>query len=478
VSLDIDPRAIHHVHLIAIGGTGMGSLAGMFQAAGYHVTGSDLALYPPMSEQLAGLGIPVRVGFDAAHLTPRPDLVVIGNAISKGNPEGDAAIAQGIPYLSMADALRRFFFRGKTLAALCGTHGKTTSTALLAWLLECAGRDPTYLVGGVMQNTGGSSRVGQGALAVVEGDEYDTAWFDKVPKFVRYRPDWAVLANIEFDHADIYPDLNAVTDAFSQLVTGLPRDGLLVAGVDSANVRALLPLAGCEVRTFGLTADAELSGRVLSMSAERMEFEIREQGRARRRFVSPIVGEHSLLNILGVAVLAERCGLSDAEFRDGLRQFRGVQRRQQELGEAAGVLVLDDFAHHPTAVKATLNTLKAARPARRLCAVFEPRTNTSRRAFFQRDYALAFDAADWVLICDVQALSKGLPDDKLDVRRLVSDLQARGRAAHYAADYDAVLPMLADDLRAGDQVVFLSNGGFGNLPRRCLALLHEREAAP
>lgn len=469
----IDGPIIRHVHLIAICGTGMGSLAGMLTSLGLHVTGSDVAVYPPMSEQLAAQGIPIMDGYDPAHLEPRPDLVIIGNAISRGNPEGDAVIDRGIRYMSMTQALRTFFFADKTLAALCGTHGKTTSTALLAWLLEAAGQDPTYLVGGVLENTGASYRVGRGDVAVVEGDEYDTAWFDKVPKFVRYRPDLAVLANVEFDHADIYPDFDAVRGAFARLVTGLPADGLLVAGVDDPEVRALLPRAACPVTTFGLEADADVTGAIRSLDADGMRFELCTGGASRGEFFSPLAGRYNLLNILGVVGLADRLGLSDNELRDGLAAFGGVKRRQQILGEPGGVLVIDDFAHHPTAVRVTLESLKARWPDRRLVTVFEPRTNTSRRAFFQEAYANSFNAGDAVVIVEVQALHKGLPEDKLDVQRLVADLQNRGIDAVYATDYDAALLQLDQLLRPGDQVAFLSNGGFGNLPRRTVSYLEE-----
>lgn len=472
--LPIDVAAVRHVHLIAICGTGMGSLAGMFKAKGMLVTGSDQAVYPPMSDQLAALGIEVAHGFDPAHLQVRPDLVVIGNAISKGNPEGDAAMAMGLPYLSMAEALRLFFFQDKTLAALCGTHGKTTSTALLAWILSEAGKDPTYLVGGVLENTKASYRVGNGPLAVVEGDEYDTAWFDKVPKFVRYQPDLAVLGNIEFDHADIYPNIEAVIDAFMRLVTSLPRQGLLVAGIDSEHVCELLPLAPCPVLTVGSGPAADLTGRILSLMPDRMVFEVLAHGKSRGIYNSHIVGEYNMLNILGVIGLADRLGISDAELRHGLETFTGVKRRQQVLGEAGGVLLIDDFAHHPTAVRVTLSVQKAARPERRLVAVFEPRTNTSRRSFFQQVYPDSFSVADLVIVCEIQALHKGVPSDKLDVGQLIADLRGNGINALAAKNYDEIPDLLARELRPGDQVVFLSNGGFGNVQQRTLEMLNNR----
>ncbi|MDP8225502.1 MAG: Mur ligase family protein [Candidatus Lernaella stagnicola] len=471
----LDTEAIRHIHLIAVCGAGMGSLAGMLKALGYHVTGSDVGAYPPMSEQLEALGIKILEGYDPSHLEPRPDLVVIGNAISKGNAEGDAAIAAGIDYISMTDALRLFFFRRKTLAALCGTHGKTTSTAALAWILEHGGFDPTYLVGGVMENTDASYRVGQSSLAVVEGDEYDTAWFDKVPKFVRYRPDLAVLENIEFDHADIYDDLDAVRDAFRQLVTALPAGGVLAAGIDCPNVRDLVKEASCEVVSFGFAPDARVGGEILAVSPAGMRFVLRVDGEERGPFESVLSGKHNLLNLMGVYILARRLGVSDAGFADGLATFRGIKRRQQVIGEAAGVLVIDDFAHHPTAVRVTLESLRAARPGRRLVTVFEPRTNTSRRAFFQEEYAKAFAAADLAVIVEVQALQKGLPEDVLDVARLVRELEELGTNAVYAADYDDALRIVLERAHAGDQIAFLSNGGFGKLPRRAAAALSEKE---
>jgi UDP-N-acetylmuramate: L-alanyl-gamma-D-glutamyl-meso-diaminopimelate ligase len=475
---ELDLAKIRHVHLVAVCGTGMGSLAGMLKARGLHVTGSDVAAYPPMSTQLEKLGVQIKIGYDPANLRPRPDLVVIGNAISKGNPEGDAVIANDIPYMSMTEALRKFFFADRQLAALCGTHGKTTSTALLAWTLSAAGKDPTYLVGGVLENTGVSYRVGQGPLAVVEGDEYDTAWFDKVPKFVRYQPDVATLANVEFDHADIYPNLDAVIEAFTQLVTGLPSDGLLVAGIDSPLVRQLLPKAKCPVRTFGFADDADITARIVDVKETGTNFELLVDGESRGEFHTGMLGEHNLLNILGVVGLLDRLGVSDAELRDGLESFRGIKRRQQVLGEVGGVLVIDDFAHHPTAVRVTLPSLKAARPNRRLVAVFEPRTNTSRRAFFQNAYAEAFDAADFIVIVEVQALHKGMPSDKLDVAQLVAALDRPERPALLAVDYDQVLAFVAAQCRPGDQLVFLSNGGFGDVQRRSLKILADTESKP
>lgn len=473
--IDLDPSDIRHVHLIAICGTGMGSLAGMLKARGLHVTGSDQNVYPPMSDQLNALGIRIMEGYSAGHLEPKPDLVVIGNVISKGNPESDAVIARGIPYTSMAGALRLFFFQNKKTLALCGTHGKTTSTAMLAWLCREAGLSPTYLVGGVMENTQASYHVGQGDLAIVEGDEYDTAWFDKVPKFVRYQPDLALLGNIEFDHADIYPDFDAVKGAFRELVAGLPANGLLVAGIDCPNVREIIRSASCEVRTFSLSWEADFTARVTRIEPGDMEFNIIVDQKDRGRFATKLTGRYNLLNALGIFVLAERIGLSDRQIRDGLDSFLGVKRRQQTLGEVGGILVIDDFAHHPTAVRVTLDGVKEIRPQRRLVAVFEPRTNTSRRSFFQKSYSQSFDAADVAIVCEVYAKGGKIPTDKLDVEELVHEIASSGKNAFYAADYAELLSILKNVLLEGDQVVFLSNGSFGDLPRQTMNLLKASE---
>ncbi len=373
---NIDPAQIRHVHLVAICGAGMGSLAGMLKAKGLHVTGSDQNVYPPMSDQLDALGIPIMQGYLPEHLEPRPDLIVIGNVISKGNPEGDAAIASGVPYVSMPEALRLFFFNERTTVAVCGTHGKTTTTALASWIATTARLDPTYLVGGVLVNTDASYHVGQGRLAIVEGDEYDTAWFDKIAKFVRYRPDIAILGNVEFDHADIYPDFAAVRHAFSLLVESLPPEGLLIAGIDCPTVNELCAGAKCRVVTYAVDRPADWTGKIESMYSDRMTSRVFARGTEYGLFETQIVGGYNLKNILATLVLADHLGLPLADVQQGLATFAGVKRRQQVRGEAAGVLVIDDFGHHPTAVRVTLESLRVARPGRRVIEVFEPPSKT------------------------------------------------------------------------------------------------------
>ncbi|HPQ67728.1 MAG TPA: UDP-N-acetylmuramate--L-alanine ligase [bacterium] len=472
--MNIDPTQVRHIHLIGICGTAMGSLAGMLKSRGYRVTGSDVNVYPPMSDQLAALGIEIRQGYLPEHLDPAPDLVVIGNVVSRGNPEGDAVLARGLPYQSMVETLRTFFFADKTLIAMCGTHGKTTSTAMLAQVLNAAEVDPTYLIGGVLENTQASYRVGNGAWALVEGDEYDVAWFDKAPKFLRYRPDVAAVGNIEFDHADIYPDLDSIVRVFGELIETLPREGLLIAGVDCPRVRSLLPRASCPVVTYGLDHPADLSARLVAGPAMHTTFDLLEHGSPTARFTMNQFGRYNLLNALGVIAAARRVGLRDEQIAAGLQSFAGAKRRQQVLGEAGGVLVIDDFAHHPTAVRVTLEALREARPERRLVAVFEPRTNTSRRRIFQEEYARAFGAAAAVIICEVFAKHGRLPADKLDVAALVGQIGRNGTTAIYAENYDDVSAALAAMVQQGDQLVFLSNGGFGNLPRKTLAGLQRK----
>jgi len=473
--MNLSIQNLKHIHLIAICGTGMGSLAGMLKSKGYQVTGSDQAVYPPMSEQLAHQGIAVWEGYSPKHLEPKPDLVVIGNAISQGNPEGDAVLELGIPYMSMTEALRTFFFADRTAIAVCGTHGKTTATALLAWTLELAGKEPTYLVGGVLENTGLSFHVGQGPLAVVEGDEYDNAWFDKVPKFIRYRPDIAIINNIEFDHADIYPDFEAVLSAFRRLIQELPPTGLLVAGIDCPHVRELLDLAPCRTITYGLDRTADFTAVIDDLDLQRMTFTYSKRGRKQKSYKTSLIGRHNLKNLLGVIALAGELSLSPQEIKAGLTSFRGVKRRQQVRGKVDDILVIDDFAHHPTAVAVTLEALKMAQPRRRLVAVFEPRSNTSRRNIFQQSYALSFGAADLIVICEVFLKGGAMPADKLDVAALVEALNRQGKEAFYATDYAAVIALLSTILKPHDQVAFLSNGAFGNLPVRALNMLQERE---
>lgn len=452
-----------HIHLIAVCGTGMGAFAGMLKAAGHVVTGSDQNVYPPMSDYLREQGVTIMNGYDAGHLSPRPDLVVVGNAIRRDNPEARAAIDGGMEYASFPEALHRFFLASRTTAAVCGTHGKTTTTALVAWLLTHAGRDPSFLVGGIALNLGAPVRLGGGEHFVIEGDEYDTAFFDKVPKFLRYRPRHAILANVEFDHADIYPTMDHVMAAFAMLVDNMPPDGVLIAGIDCPRVRTLIARAPCRIVSFACDHDADYRIAKPRFVGGATRFDLFTPDGAVADIDLPMIGRHNVLNAAAAFALARVLGLSPDEIRAGFSTFLGIKRRQEVLLEAGGITLIDDFAHHPTAVEVTLEALRQRYLGRRLVVVFEPRTNTSRRAYFQESYARSFGYAGEVLIAPVfgaQTLGEG---EGLDAVRLASDIVRNGVSARAYADFDELRASALATVRPGDVLVLLSNGAVGGL---------------
>jgi UDP-N-acetylmuramate: L-alanyl-gamma-D-glutamyl-meso-diaminopimelate ligase len=472
-------EALRHVHFVAIGGTGMGSLAGLLHARGLRVTGSDRALYPPMSTALASWGIRVYEGFRPEHvLLEEPDLVVIGNAVRPDNPEARAAIDEGLRTLSFPDALYELAIAGKHSVVVAGTHGKTTTTSLVAALLLAAGRDPSLLVGGYCLDFDGSFREGAGEHFVVEGDEYDTAFFDKTPKFLHYGARTLVLTSVEFDHADIYRDLGHVKEAFRALVARLPADGAIVAAVDQEGVRDVLREAPCRVVGYGL---AEGGGPALWRAGGiRADpggtcFDVLREGAPVARARLPLFGPANLENALGALSAAVELGVPVERAAAALAGFRGVKRRQEVRGEAGGVTVVDDFAHHPTAVRASIEALRARFPGRRLVAVFEPRTNTSRRAVFQRDYALAFDGADEAVIAEVPEgaiySATGEVGERLSPERLVAELRARGVDARSPGGVPEIVEHLRSSCRPGDVVLVMSNGEFGGIWERLLSAL-------
>ncbi len=475
-----------HVHFIAIAGTGMGSLAGLLKQRGFEVTGSDEGVYPPMSTALEGWGIPVAEGFRAGNvLARRPDRVVIGNAVRPDNPEARAALEAGIDHVSFPDALYEYAIAERHGVVVAGTHGKTTTTSLLAALLLHTGRDPSVLVGGISLDLDGSFRDGAGEHFVVEGDEYDTAFFDKTPKFLHYHPRTAILTSVEFDHADIYRDLAHVKRAFRELVDAMPADGGLVAAVEEPNVAEVVADAPCPVWGYavegpGATGEGAAAWRARGLEAgpEGTRFEIwREGGRVGEARL-PAWGRHNVANALAALVCCERLGVPIAEAAAALPRWRGVKRRQEIRGEADGVTVIDDFAHHPTAVRETLEGLRARHPGRRLVAVFEPRSNTSRRALFQSEYARAFDAADQVVVAIVPDepiySATGPVTERLDAERLAADLSARGTEAVALDGVDAIVSHLVEHHVPGDVVVTLSNGGFGGIWEKLLGRLASR----
>jgi UDP-N-acetylmuramate: L-alanyl-gamma-D-glutamyl-meso-diaminopimelate ligase len=466
----VDLAHVRRVHLVAIGGVGMASLAGMLRARGYEVTGSDQNVYPPASTLLERLGIAVRTPYAPANLEPAPDLVVVGNAVSRTNVEAAAVLERDLPYVSMAEALRRFFLAGKRSLVVAGTHGKSTSTAMLAWTLERAGRDPSLMLGGESIDFGGNFRLGGGRDFVIEGDEYDTAFFDKGPKFLHYEPKALILTAIEFDHADIYRDLDHVTGAFVSLLRLLPADAPLVACADFPRVAAALAEAGRASESFGSSAGADWRLANLRDERGRTRFEVRRHGTVEAELAIPPMGEMNARNALGVFALCRALGLAVSAIRPGLESFRGVRRRQEVLRERP-VVVIDDFAHHPTAIAGTLEAVRLRHPERRLWAVFEPRSNTSRRRVFQREFTEALASADRTVLARVYFKESDplAEPERLSVDTIVADLRARGREAATFATNDEILEHLRGEAHEGDVVVFMSNGAFGDLPRRFAA---------
>jgi len=451
----------------------MATLAAMLKQRGHSVRGSDLNVYPPMSTFLEREGIPLLPGYSPEHITSEIDLVVVGNAISRGNPELEEVLDRKIRYCSLPEAVREHFLWGARSIVIAGTHGKTTTTSLAGWLLIHAGLDPSVLVGGVAANLGdgGSSyRLGTGRDFVIEGDEYDSAFFDKTAKFLKYLPDIAVIGNIEFDHADIYPDLEAVRLAFRRLVNLVPRNGLLVLGADSPDALALKGCAVSRVETFGLTEDADWHAYDIEPVATGTRFRVQHAGRSLGAFEAGLVGAHNVKNVLAAMAVATDVGVDESRMRSGLAEFSGVRRRLEIVGEARGVTVFDDFAHHPTAVKETLTAVRSAYPGRRLWAVFEPRSASSCRRVFQSAFADGFACADETVIAAVFRTS--LPEDeRLSPQQLVSDLASAGRRARYIPTVDGIVATLSADTREGDLVVCMSNGSFGGIHGKLLAAI-------
>jgi len=465
-----------HYHLIGICGTAMASLAGMLQARGHRVTGSDENVYPPMSTMLEALGIPVMQGYEPGHLSA-PDCVVVGNAMSRGNPEVEETLNRRLVYRSQAEVVKEEFIRGRRSLVVAGTHGKTTTTSIATWVMERGGLNPSFLVGGVVQNFGASFRVTDSEYFVIEGDEYDTAYFDKGPKFMHYLPEIAVVGNIEFDHADIYKDLDAVKLAFRRLMNLVPSRGRLVVGWDSPAVREVVESFGerlhTRLETFGTGEGARWRAVDVDYSGALTRFRVLREGEPWGEFETPLIGDFNVLNCLSVIVAADAWGVPAATIKDALATFQSVKRRMQVRGEEGGVTVIDDFAHHPTAVRETLRALGEKYKGRRLVAVFEPRSATSRLAVFQEEYASAFDRADYVVLSSVFAREKGSSYGRLlDTDELTADIAARrDRPALCLDGADSIVEHLSPVLREGDVVAVMSNGGFGGIHDKLLAAL-------
>ena len=470
-----DLRGIRHIHCIAIAGVGMATLAAMLKARGYRVTGSDREIYPPMSDFLAQADIPVIQGYQGENLSPAPDLVVVGNAVSRTNPEVAVLLNTNIPYISFPQAVGAFFLADKRPLVVAGTHGKTTSTALLAWVLAQAGRAPGLLVGGISRNFGQGYCLGSGRDFVIEGDEYDSAFFDKGPKFLHYRPQAVLLNAIEFDHADIYQDLDQIKSAFRRLLDILPSGAPIVACNDFPEALHVARSAGKPFVTFGLNEHADWQAHDIQDDGRQLAFTITRGQHAWGHFTCPLMGRMNVRNALGVSALASMLGLSAHEVAPGMASFLGVERRQELVGEAEGITIIDDFAHHPTAVAVALEAVQLRYPGRRVWAVFEPRSNTCRRKIFQKPLTEALGRADRILLGPV--FTK--PQDPLAAAalfapaELVADLQARGKYAYAGLSVQDLCLRLTAECRAGDVVLVMSNGAFGGLPRKFLAALQD-----
>jgi len=469
-----------HIHLIGICGTAMASLAGMLKERGYRVTGSDAAAYPPMSDFLRALDIPVAQPFHEKNLDPRPDLVVIGNAMSRGNVELEHVLDQRIPFCSMPQLLHDEFLHDKEVLVVAGTHGKTTTTSMLSWIFHSAGLDPSFLIGGIAENFGSSFHLGQGKHFILEGDEYDTAFFDKGPKFLHYFPDAIILTSVEFDHADIYKDLDAVETAFKRLVNLIPRRGRIVAfdgaagdASESASLERCLSKAFCPVERYGAGKRANWRVTDLRLDPGRTSWTVVHNGQAWATFEFALAGEYNVWNATAAAALASSCGVSTDAIATALKTFKSVKRRLEVKAQVNGVTIIDDFAHHPTAIAGTLQALRARYAGARLWAILEPRSNTLRRRVLQSDLARSLAQADEVVVANVFR-SEAIPEnERLELPALAAEVQQHGRPARLLADADAIIQTVAPELRSGDVVAILSNGGFGGIYEKLPARLRE-----
>lgn len=455
--------AIRSVHFIGICGTAMASTAAAMQERGFHVTGSDHNVYPPMSTFLAGRSIEVFSGYDEKNLAHKPDLVVIGNAIGRGNPEAEAVLERKLRYASLPEVLKEFFIRGKRSLVVTGTHGKTTTTSLLTWVFEHSGRRPSYLIGGIPNNLSQGARFTDSEWFIIEGDEYDTAFFDKRSKFVHYLPEVAILNNLELDHADIFENVAAVQTSFRRMVVLVPRNGLVLANGDDPNLAPLLQVKHCPVQRYGLGAGNEHRAADLALAPSESSFTL-----GGTRFTLPMVGELNVRNALAVTACARHCGIPDAEIQAAFSTFQGVKRRMEVRGVSNGVTVVDDFAHHPTAIRETLKAIKVRFPGQPVWAIFEPRTNSTRRNVFQDDLTTSFSDASHVIVAAVANADTIPAGERLDPERLTRDLSASGKDAVFLPTVDGIVERVGQSALKGDVVCVFTNGGFGGIHQKLL----------
>jgi UDP-N-acetylmuramate: L-alanyl-gamma-D-glutamyl-meso-diaminopimelate ligase len=468
-----------HIHLIGICGTAMASLAGLLQLQGHRITGSDKAAYPPMSDLLRSLGIPILEPYSESNLDPAPDLVVIGNALSRGNPEIEYVLDKHLPFISMAELLREEFLAGRSPLVVAGTHGKTTTTSMLAWIYQTASREhpelePSFLIGGVAENFGTSFQLRPTRTFIVEGDEYDTVFYDKGPKFLHYFPDALILTHVEYDHADIYADLEAVKRAFKLLVNLVPRRGLIVAYDGSPNVTECVSHAFCPVERYGFSETADWQIRNLHYDNGRMRWQVWRAGVAWEEFDMQLAGEHNALNATAAAALAGAQGIDKKTIRTALSTFKSVKRRLELRAQVAGITLIEDFAHHPTAIRETLRTLRSVYPQSRLWAVLEPRSNTLRRKVLAPELIASLRLADHVVLAGVYQQERIPEPERLHPDEVVRALNSEGTPAELLPDANAIVDSIAPRLASGDVVALLSNGGFDGIYEKLPARLHER----
>lgn len=441
----------------------MGSVAAALKERGFMVTGSDERVYPPMSTFLESRGVKLMEGYRPENIPADADLIVVGNAISRGNPEVEAVLNRRLTYLSLPETLKLFFLRGKHNLVVTGTHGKTTTTSLLTWILHEAGLDPAYLIGGIPKNLNQGCSLHESKFTVIEGDEYDTAFFDKRSKFLHYLPELVIVNNVEFDHADIFPDLDAIKLSFKRLLNVVPSEGMVLINGDDPNCIDVARDCRAQLVEVGFSPNAARHIRDISYSPEGSEFTLLDH-----KFRTPLVGEYNVRNCAMAISAAHFYGVSLDQIAAGIESFQGIKRRQEVRGTVHGITILDDFGHHPTAIRETLRGLRHQYAGRRLWALFEPRSNTTRRAVFQHDLPKALAEADGVILSQVARMDQLKPEDRLDPERVIDDIAATGRPAFYEPGVDEIIGRLKPLVKEGDVVVILSNGGFGGIHERLL----------
>lgn len=470
--MDLKPGS--HIHLMGICGTAMASMAGLLKDRGFKITGSDLNPYPPMSTQLESLGIVIQKGYRAENLHPVPDFVIVGNVISASNEEAQELMKLGIPYTSLPKAMGEFIIENRESVVISGTHGKTTTTSMMSWVAENAGVKPGFMIGGIPKNFAQSFKNPEGNYFIIEGDEYDTAFFDKVPKFIHYRPKHVILTSVEFDHADIYKDLQAVKDSFARLMHLIPENGTLLACAEDANVMELRKLAKCKNSfTYGFAKEADFRAKVLFQNEKGVGFEVHHHGEILGPYSMQITGDYNILNATAVVAMSKCLGFSENRIQIALESFEGVKRRQEILGEPNGVLVIEDFAHHPTAVRETVKGIQKKYPNRKVFSVFEPRSATSRRKVFQRDYVEAFKGSHEVLLAKAFDQSKIDAENRFSSEELVADLHKDGVTAEAFDSADLIVEALKKRAKRNDVILIMSNGGFDGIYGKLMKALEE-----